>query len=133
MIFYLMRSNDMKHFNKKILTAGIVLALGSVSSAWADPALFEVKAQLPTAGDGSASAIDGDATSNYKVNNSTLSGAITGASATPVVVLATITPNNNITDSFNSTAGINQNVQNLGDSALVQQQISFQGNVNVNQ
>lgn len=122
----------MKHFDKKILTAGILLALGSVSSAWAGPALFEVKAQLPTAGDGSASAIDGDATSNYKVNNSTLAGTVTGTVATPVVVFASVTPNNSITDSFNGTAGINQSVQNLGDSALVQQQISFQGNVNVN-
>lgn len=122
----------MKHFNKQILTAGILLTLGSVSSAWADPALIEVKAQLPTAGDGSASAIDGDATSNYKVNNSTLAGAVTGAIAIPVAALASVTPNNSITDSFNSTAGINQSVQNLGSNALVQQQISVQGNVNTN-
>jgi hypothetical protein len=37
-----------------------------------------------------------------------------------------------MTDSFKSTAGINQSVQNLGDNALVQQQISVQGNINVN-
>ncbi|WAK02670.1 hypothetical protein [Methylobacter sp. YRD-M1] len=122
----------MKHFNKQILTAGILLILGSISSAWAEPALFEVKAQMPTAGDGSASAIDGDATSNYKVNNSTLAGAVTGTIATPVAALASVTPNNSITNSFNSTAGINQSVQNLGDNALVQQQISVQGNVNTN-
>lgn len=123
----------MKHFNKQILTAGILLALGSVSSAWADPALFEVKAQLPGAGDGSASAIDGDATSNYKVNNSTLAGVVTGTTAIPVAALASVTPSNDMTHSFNGTAGINQSVQNLGDNALVQQQISVQGNVSTNQ
>jgi hypothetical protein len=122
----------MKHFNKQILTTVILLALGSVSSAWADPALIGVKAQLPSAGDGSASAIDGDATSNYKVNDSTLAGAVTGTTAISVTALASVAPNNSMTDSFNSTAGINQSVQNLGDNALVQQQISVQGNVNVN-
>ncbi|MGJ0430408.1 hypothetical protein [Methylobacter sp.] len=122
----------MKHFNKKILTAGILLALGSVSNAWADPALIGVKAQLPSAGDGSVSAIDGNATSNYKVNDSTLAGAVTGTTAISITALASVTPNNSIAGSFNSTAGINQNVQNLGDNALVQQQISVQGNVNVN-
>jgi len=40
---------------------------------------------------------------------------------------------NNMTDTFNGTAGINQNVQNLGNNALTQQQVSFQGNVDVNQ
>jgi hypothetical protein len=122
----------MKHFNKQILTTVILLALGSVSSAWADPALIGVKAQLPSAGDGSASAIDGDATSNYKVNDSTLAGTVTGTTAISVTALASVAPNNSMTDSFNSTAGINQSVQNLGDNALVQQQISVQGNVNVN-
>jgi hypothetical protein len=36
-------------------------------------------------------------------------------------------------NAFNGSAGINQNVQNAASNALTQQQVSFQGNVNVNQ
>jgi len=46
---------------------------------------------------------------------------------------STITNSNSMSDTFNGTAGINQNVQNLGNNALTQQQVSLQGNVNVNQ
>jgi hypothetical protein len=41
--------------------------------------------------------------------------------------------NNNVTDSFNGAAGINQNAQNLGGSSLIQQGVAISGTVNVGQ
>jgi len=213
----------MKQFNKKILTASILLALGSVSSAWANPtntaglvgdqtatatsdqngagiAANEVStaenntnnsstntsdnsstntsdnsstdnsdhssintsdnsstntsdnsstdnsnhsdnSSLATSeGEGSAAANGGgNATSDYKVNNSYLSGTVTGAAVNFggggdfLPTSSSYSANNTVTDSFNGSAGINQNVQNLGNNSLAQQQVSFQGNVNVNQ
>jgi hypothetical protein len=36
-----------------------------------------------------------------------------------------------MTNSMNGNAGVMQNVQNVGANALTQQQVSFQGNVNI--
>ena len=87
-------------------------------------------------GAGAAAANGGDANSSYSVNNSSLSGSVTGAAATTSVggygESSTVAINNNIDGSFNGAAGINQTVQNHGHNALSQQQVSFQGNVNVN-
>ncbi|WP_218154544.1 hypothetical protein [Nitrosomonas eutropha] len=90
-----------------------------------------------TAKNGSAASNGGDATATYSVNNSALEGSVTGQSAgglsvEEAVALAGGNLSNNISDSFNG-AGLNQVAQNLGSSSLVQQQVSFQGNVNVNQ
>jgi DNA mismatch repair ATPase MutL len=225
MVFYLKYGvKDMNQFKKKILAAGILLALGSVTSAWAQPtneidgdentitststidnsdnstndnsnsstnssnntddnsnnstnssnntddnsnnstnssnntddnSNSSVNSSNNTAdnsnsstndsnnstasvgsGNGSAAANGGDATADYKVNESTLAGTVTGTGTAPNWSgedTATYTASNNITDAFNGTAGINQMVQNTGSGALVQQQVSFQGNVNVNQ
>jgi hypothetical protein len=211
MVFYLKYGvKDMNQFKKKILAAGILLALGSVTSAWAQPT-NEIDGDENTitststidnsdnstndnsnsstnssnntddnsnnsinssnntddnsnssinssnntddnsnsstndsnnstasigSGNGSAAANGGDATADYKVNESTLAGTVTGTGTAPNwngEDTATYTASNNITDAFNGTAGINQMVQNTGSGALVQQQVSFQGNVNVNQ
>ncbi|WP_160810689.1 hypothetical protein [Nitrosomonas sp. HPC101] len=89
------------------------------------------------ADNGGAASNGGDATATYSVNNSALEGSVTGnaadGGAAEAVALAGGTVNNNVTDSFNGAAGLNQVAQNLGTSSLIQQQVSFQGNVNVNQ
>lgn len=207
----------MNQFNKKILTAGILLALGSISSAWADPALLGVTIkdslnekyivksdssytdksqniyidktdktfadadsgaqaanagkdayttnieaeQVATAGKdayaiendadaGAQAAVAGRDTFNLKaddgaitvfagndakVNQSELSGEVSniGSDGTTELALATsVTPGGNyVADSFNGSAGILQNQQNYAYGALLQQQVSFQGNVNV--
>lgn len=87
-------------------------------------------------GDGSAAANGGNATSTYSVNNASLSGVVTGQAADGVPVSDAVglvggTLSNNIDNSING-AGLNQVAQNLGSSSLIQQQVSFQGNVNVN-
>lgn len=269
MIFYLIRSNDMNQFNKKILTAGILLALGSISSAWADPALLGVTVkdslnekyidksdnsfvdksdnsyvdksdnsytdksqniyvdktdktfadadrgalaanagkdayntdidaeqvatagkdayaiendadrgaqaavagkdayntnidaeQVATAGkdayaiendadSGAQAAVSGNDSFNLKaddgaitvfagkdakVNQSELDGEVSGIGygAAELALAASVTPGGNyVADSFNGSAGILQNQQNYAYGALLQQQVSFQGNVNV--
>jgi hypothetical protein len=92
------------------------------SGAWAD-------------GWGTSSANNGGtATTTYSVNESVLTGTVTANSvAYNFNGGSTIATSNNMTDTFNGTAVINQNVQNIGNNALTQQQVSFQGNVNVNQ
>jgi len=110
-------------------------------------------------GDGSASSNTGTATSTYSettvktqgdaspavasgggaasVNNSYLAGSVTGEGAGYALFVdqnGYIVPtSNSINGSYNNFAGINQSVQNSGNSSLAQQQVSFQGNVNVNQ
>jgi|GEM_PF-1630028 len=207
----------MNQFNRKIITAGILLALGSVSSAWADPALLGVTvkdslnnkyidksdqsytdksknfyvdktnkifadadrgAQAATAGKDAyntdidaeqvakagkdAYAIENDADrgaqaavagkdafnikaddgavaifagKDAKVNQSELDGEVSGvgsAGAAELALAASVTPGGNyLSDSFNGSAGILQNQQNYAYGALLQQQVSFQGNVNV--
>lgn len=222
----------MNQFNKKILTAGILLALGSISSAWADPALLGVTVkdslnekyidksdnsfvdksdnsyvdksdnsytdksqniyvdktdktfadadrgalaanagkdayntdidaeQVATAGKdayaiendadrGAQAAVSGNDSFNLKaddgaitvfagkdakVNQSELDGEVSGIGygAAELALAASVTPGGNyVADSFNGSAGILQNQQNYAYGALLQQQVSFQGNVNV--
>ncbi len=84
-------------------------------------------------GTGTASANNGGiATANYKVNDSYLDGTVTG-NTLKHSLLAVQAVSNNIDNSFNGAAGINQTVMNNGANSLAQQQVSFQGNVNVNQ
>jgi len=66
-----------------------------------------------------------------------LSGTVTGQAAEgiPLVDASALVGgnlSNNIDGSLNG-AGLNQVAQNIGSSSLIQQQVSFQGNVNVNQ
>ena len=91
------------------------------SSAWSD-------------GWGTAAANNGaTATNSVSVNDSALTGTVTGnyVDFHHFDGEAAMTTSNNMTNTFNGTAGVNQNIQNLGHNALTQQQISFQGNVNV--
>jgi hypothetical protein len=72
------------------------------------------------------------ATTTYSVHNSDLMCSVTGnaygyAEAQSGMCCGT----NNLTESFNGTAGVNQTIQNVGANALTQQQVSFQGNVNL--
>jgi hypothetical protein len=92
------------------------------SGAWAD-------------GWGTSSANNGGtATTTYTVNESVLTGTVTDNTVAYTFGGASTMESSNImTDSFNGNAGINQNVQNIGNNALTQQQVSLQGNVNANQ
>lgn len=88
-------------------------------------------------GTGNAASNTGNATADYKVNTSYLSGYVTGQGANPqgdsaVAVNVAVPIGNHIADSFSNNAGIVQTVQNSGTGSLAQQQVSFQGNVNVN-
>ncbi len=71
---------------------------------------------------------------DVKVNQSQLEGEVSGVGAgdsTALALLGTLTGGNFVADSFNGSAGILQNQQNYAAGALLQQQVSFQGNVNV--
>lgn len=88
------------------------------------------------AANGSGASNGGDVTVTYSVNNAELSGSVTGQASEGLSVdyaaLSGGQLSNTIDGSLNG-AGLNQVAQNLGSSSLIQQQVSFQGNVNVNQ
>jgi len=71
------------------------------------------------------------------VNNSSLDGTVTGATVSystgDYADHNKFIAKNTLENAFNGSAGINQSVQNTASNALAQQQVSFQGNVNVNQ
>jgi len=116
----------MKH-NKKLLAISIAIALGSSMGAFANEDSDVMgSAENAITGSGSAKPI-------YTANLSEMSGAITGVGAISSGSPSSSpgTPVNNINSSFTGFVGISQNVQNSGSSALAQQQVSFQGNVNI--
>ncbi len=83
-------------------------------------------------GNGSAAVSNGDANVSYAVNSSVLEGAVTGGGINGIgLIRSRLSADNSIDGSFNGGAGINQTVQNTGYGSLAQQQVSFQGNVNV--
>ncbi len=83
-------------------------------------------------GNGSAAVSKGNANVSYSVNRSELAGEVNGSGLNGVVMFnGRLSADNGIGDSFNGAAGINQTVQNTGYGSLAQQQVSFQGNVNV--
>ena len=76
----------------------------------------------------------GTATTTYSVNESVLTGTVTNNHVDyRFDDRSSIATSNNLTDSFNGTAGMNQMFKTLVIMLLTQQQVSFQGNVNVNQ
>jgi hypothetical protein len=87
-------------------------------------------------GDGAAASENGSATSNYQANNSELTGTVTGAGTGTEtrgpLSKDSVPANNSIDSSLGGSAGVFQTSQNTGNNSLTQQQVSFQGNVDVN-
>ena len=112
-------------------------AANNGSTATVDNTNNSDNSQTTASGDGAAAAQTGNATSTYSVNNSDLSGTVTGAGVATTATVgageAVLTASNTLNNAFNGAAGINQSIQNNGANAMAQQQVSFQGNVNVGQ
>jgi len=76
----------------------------------------------------------GDISLSHAVNGATLDGEVS-SNEFKMSKGAEIHDLSNTVDgsAFSGASGLNQNVQNSGANSLVQQQVTFQGNLNINQ